>query len=211
MSNPLLNLIQQQLGNENLIQTLTSQIGASNTEQTKTAATGVITALMGAMAKNASNPQGASALANALDRDHDGSILDDIVGVVSGQAKPQNEKTLNGAGIVNHLLGNRQNGVMDMISQVSGMDKNQVGNLMIKLAPMIMGALGKTKKESGLDIGGLVTLLQGTANTQKQQANNPMVGMLTSFLDKDGDGNVVDDLAQSVGKSLLSRLFGKKK
>lgn len=209
MSNPLLSLLEQQLGNDNLMETLTQQIGGSDVGQTRNAAGGVISALMGAMAKNASNPQGANALANALDNDHDGSVLDDVIGLLSGKSEAQNPKALNGAGIVNHLLGDRQTNVMDMVSQVSGMDKNQVGNLMIKLAPVIMGALGKTKREGGLDIGGLANLLQGTVSQQKQ--SNPMMNMVTSFLDKDGDGSVVDDLMQSAGKSLLQRLFGGKR
>lgn len=209
MSNPLLSLLEQQLGNDNLMETLTQQIGGSDVGQTRNAAGGVISALMGAMAKNASNPQGANALANALDNDHDGSILDNITGLLSGKSEAQNSKTLNGAGIVNHLLGDRQTNVMDMVSQVSGMDKNQVGNLMIKLAPVIMGALGKTKREGGLDIGGLANLLQGTVSQQKQ--SNPMMNMVTSFLDKDGDGSVVDDLMQSAGKGLFQKLFGGKK
>ncbi len=209
MSNPLFSLLEQQLGNENLMETLTQQIGGADVNQTRNAAGGVISALMGAMAKNASNPQGASALANALDRDHDGSVLDDVVGLLSGKSEAANPKALNGAGIVNHLLGDRQTNVMDMVSQVSGMDKNQVGSLMIKLAPVIMGALGKTKRESGLDIGGLANLLQGTVTQQKQA--NPVMNMVTSFLDKDGDGSVVDDLMQSAGKSLLQKLFGGKK
>ncbi len=209
MSNPLFSLLEQQLGNENLMETLTQQIGGADVNQTRNAAGGVISALMGAMAKNASNPQGASALANALDRDHDGSVLDDVVGLLSGKSEAANPKALNGAGIVNHLLGDRQTNVMDMVSQVSGMDKNQVGSLMIKLAPVIMGALGKTKRESGLDIGGLANLLQGTVTQQKQA--NPVMNMVTSFLDKDGDGSVVDDLMQSAGKSLLQKLFGSKK
>nr|MBP9873850.1 hypothetical protein [Haliscomenobacter sp.] len=70
-------------------------------------------------------------------------------------------------------------------------------------------ALGKTKREGGLDIGGLANLLQGTVSQQKQ--SNPMMNMVTSFLDKDGDGSVVDDLMQSAGKSLLQKLFGGKK
>ena len=209
MSNPLVNLLEQQLGNDNLMESLTQQIGGADVGQTRNAASGVISALMGAMAKNASNPQGANALANALDSDHDGSVLDDVIGLLSWKSEVQNPKALNGAGIVNHLLGDRQTNVMDMVSQVSGMDKNQVGNLMIKLAPVIMGALGKTKREGGLDIGGLANLLQGTVSQQKQ--SNPMMNMVTSFLDKDGDGSVVDDLMQSAGKSLLQKLFGGKK
>ena len=97
-----------------------------------------------------------------------------------------------------------------MVSKVTGMDKQQVGALMVKLAPMLMGILGKAKKEQGLDTGALASLLQGAVTTQKQQGS-PVMNMVTAMLDKDGDGSVVDDLVESAGKSLLSKLFGKKK
>jgi len=210
MSNPLISLLEQQLGNGNVLETLAKQVGAKDAGQTQSAANSILTALMGAMAKNASSPQGAGALANALDRDHDGSILDDLAGMLMGSAPAQNTKALNGSGIVQHLLGDRQNGVVDMVSKVSGMDKNQVSALMVKLAPLLMGVLGKTKKEQGLDTGGLASLLQGTVTAQKQQGN-PVMNMVTAMLDKDGDGSVVDDLVESAGKGLLSKLFGKKK
>ena len=210
MSNPLISLLEQQLGNGNVLETLAKQVGAKDAGQTQSAANSILTALMGAMAKNASSPQGAGALANALDRDHDGSILDDLAGMLMGSTPAQNTKALNGSGIVQHLLGDRQNGVVDMVSKVSGMDKNQVSALMVKLAPLLMGVLGKTKKEQGLDSGGLASLIQGTVAAQKQQGN-PVMNMVTAMLDKDGDGSVVDDLVESAGKGLLSKLFGKKK
>ena len=160
MSNPLISLLEQQLGNGNLVEMLAKQVGANDPAKTQNAASGIVTALMGAMAKNAASPEGAGALAKALDRDHDGSILDDLAGMLSGSGQPQSPKALNGTGIVGHLLGDRQDGVAEMVSKVSGMDKGQVSALMVKLAPMLMGALGKTKKDQGLDVGGLVSLLQ---------------------------------------------------
>lgn len=206
--NPLLALLEDKLNDDNLIQQLTQQIGASNPEQTKTAATGITTALVSALAKNAAKPEGGSALAAALDRDHDGSILDDVMGMLSGQAQPANQNALNGAGIINHVLGNNQGGVIDMISKMSGLDKGKAGNLMITLAPLIMGALGKTKKQSGLDIGGLLGMLQGGV-TQQRSSGNPTMDMITRFLDQDGDGNLNKE-AMNIGKSLLGRLFGRK-
>lgn len=210
MSNPLISLLEQQLGNSDVIETLAKQVGAKDVGQTQNAANSILTALMGAVAKNASSAQGAGALASALDRDHDGSILDDLAGMLSGSASVQNSKTLNGSGIVQHLLGDRQNGIVEMVSKVTGMDKQQVGALMVKLAPMLMGILGKTKKEQGLNTGALASLLQGAVTTQKQQGS-PVMNMVTAMLDKDGDGSVVDDLVESAGKSLLGKLFGKKK
>ena len=48
-------------------------------------------------------------------------------------------------------------------------------------------------------------MLSGVVGARKN-ADNPMMGMITGFLDKDGDGSIVDDVAGS----LLGRLFGRK-
>lgn len=204
----LLDLLQGQL-DEGLIDQLSSQIGADR-QQTTTAAQGIMSTLLSGLAKNAATPDGASSLANALDRDHDGSVINDLVGMFTGgmQAQqPQQARALNGAGILNHILGDRQGGAIDMISKVSGLDSSKTGNLMAMLAPVVMGMLGHQKRQQGLDIGGLAGLLSGSV-TQQQQSGNPLMNMANRFLDKDGDGSALDDVAGMVGKNLLGKLFG---
>lgn len=202
----LMDLMQSQLS-EGLIDQLSGQLGGASKEQTATAATSILSTLMGAMAKNASTPEGAAALNNALERDHDGSILDDVMGMVTGQGGSGNDRMLNGSGILNHVLGNRQSGAIDVISKMSGLDKGNTGNLMTMLAPVVMGMLGKAKQTNGLDAGGIASMLNGF--TQKQ-GGSPAMSVITSFLDADGDGSIVDDVAAKVGKGLLGRLFGRK-
>ena len=206
----LLDLLHGQL-DDNMLDKLSKQIGGADPQQTATAAQGILSTLVGALAKNASTPEGASSLANALDRDHDGGILDNLMGMLGGggQAQPEQARALNGPGILKHLLGNNQGGAIDMISNMSGLDQGKTGNLMSMLAPVVMGMLGKEKRQQGLDIGGLTGLLTNTVSSQKQ-AGNPLMDMATRFLDKDGDGSALDDVAGMVGKGLFSRLFGRK-
>lgn len=202
----LMDLLQGHIS-DNVLDFLGNQVGAQNKEQTQTATAGIVSTLIGALAKNASTPEGAQSLNNALESDHDGSILDNITGMLSGNAQPQSQKTVDGTGILWHLLGDKQNGAANMISQTSGLDASKVMSLMTMLAPIVMGALGKTKQQSGLDIGGLMGLL---SNTHQNQANqNPMMGLVTRFLDSDGDGSMMDDVA-SMGMNMLSGFFNKK-
>lgn len=208
-----MDLLQSQLGNQDFIGQLTKQIGAENPAQTQAAIPGIVTTLMGAMAKNASTPEGANSLANALDRDHDGSILEDALGMLSGQKQASNAKMVNGAGILSHLLGGKQNGAIQMISQMSGLEQGKTGNLMTMLAPILMGALGKTKQQNGLDAGGILNLLTGSLNAQKQQSGtigNKSMDMISMFLDQDGDGDVKDDIIK-IGGRLLGGLFRRKR
>jgi hypothetical protein len=206
MSN-LLDLLQGQLNDDNFLDHLSQQIGGADRQQTAMAAQGVMSTLVSALSRNAATPEGAQGLANALDRDHDGSILDNLMGFLGGNEQPQNHRTMNGGGILEHILGNRQNGAIDMISQMSGLDQGKTGNLMSMLAPVVMGMLGRQKREQGLDIGGLAGMLANTVSGQRQQGN-PLMNMVSGFLDKDGDGSALDDIAGMVGKNLLGKLFG---
>ncbi len=67
---------------EDLINNLRKRIGADSNEQTEAAAKASIATLTTALARNAESPNGISSLLSALDRDHDGSILDDAAGFI---------------------------------------------------------------------------------------------------------------------------------
>jgi len=208
----LMDLVKSQL-TEGLIDQLSNQLGGADKQQTATAASGIMNTLIGALAKNASSQEGASAIAKALEKDHDGGILDSITDLLGGNAQPapQQARAMNGAGILKHILGGNQGSAIEMISKMSGLDSGKAGSMMTMLAPVVMGMLGKEKKAQGLDASGISSLLSNMMGQQRQQTkSNPAMSLITGFLDKDGDGSIVDDLAGTVGKSLLSRLFGRK-
>ncbi|MCB0620719.1 MAG: DUF937 domain-containing protein [Saprospiraceae bacterium] len=210
MANSLMDLLQGQLS-EGMIKQLSQQIGGADQQKTAAATSGIVTTLMGALARNAATPEGANSLSNALDRDHDGSVLDDMMDLFSGQksVQPERQRALNGDGIINHILGDRRGNAIDMISQMSGLDSNKTGSLMTMLAPMIMGMLGQQKKQQGLDVGGLVSMLNGVRTQQQAQSNNPTMSLITRFLDADGDGSIADDVA-GFGMKFLGNLFKRK-
>lgn len=201
----LMELLQGQMTPQ-MISHLAQQIGGANQEKTAMAANGILSTLTGALARNASNTEGARALNDALERDHDGSILDNFMDMLGGnrQPAPQQQRAMNGAGILKHLLGDRQGGALDLISQMSGLNQNQSGSLMQMLAPMVLGMLGKQKRSQGLDLAGLASLLSGTVAQQKQ--SNPAMGLISGFLDKDGDGSIMDDVA-GMGMKMLGNFF----
>lgn len=209
MSNQFADILDQHLSDDNFIDNLSQQIGGAEREQTRAAANGIVTAMSSAMSKTATTEQGASGLMGMLDADGDGSIIDDVMNMVSGgggQAGGQASLMQNGAGIVNSLLGGKQGGIIDMISKMSGLSGDKTGNLMSMLAPIILSALSKTGKQGGggFDIGGILNMLQGTQ--QKKASGNPAMDMIGKFLDKDGDGDFTDDLMGTLGG-----LFGGKK
>ncbi len=199
MSGSILDVVTQALGSGGARQ-ISQQLGID--EGTANAAIGgAIPVLMGALARNASSGNGAGALAGALDRDHDGSILDDLGGFLGGGGAES-----AGAGILKHVLGGRQPQVEQGIGAASGLDPAKAGVLLKMLAPIVMGALGKTQRSQGLDSGGLGAIL-GQEQRRMERKEPGLGGMLGSLLDRDGDGSAMDDLAK-IGGSLLGGLFG---
>lgn len=173
--------------------------------------------LMGAMKRNASTPQGASGLLNALNNKHDGSLLDNLGGFFGGGVD-DSAKT-EGLGILGHVLGGSQDNVVGALSQKSGMDSGSIMNILSTLAPIVLGYLGKEKKQQNVSsesgIGDLLGGLMGGGSKQPQQQS-----LIESLLDGDNDGSVLDDVAGMVlggnNKSsgggiggLLGGLFGK--
>jgi hypothetical protein len=197
----IIDLLQRQLDG-NVISNLTAQIGAESNEQTEIAVSGILSSLVAGLSKNAQQPGGAAALVSAVDRDHDGSLLDDVAGFLLGGRQVQNPKTMNGAGILGHILGNNQSLVTDMLNKSSGLNNGQISKLMMMLAPLVLAALGRARNQNGLDIGGIGDLLKNTVNspTHKRQEMN----VLQRVLDSDGDGSVLDDIA-NLGMKIFTR------
>lgn len=154
--------------------------------------------LVGALARNSASDSGATALQGALNKDHDGSILDDVLGFLgSSQQGP-------GAGILRHVLGDQRSDVQSTIGAAAGVDNAQAGQVLEMLAPLVMGALGKKTAQDGLDAGGLSRFLQGEAQAV-QQPPSDLMGSLLGMLDQNKDGNVVDDVGSLLGKLLNNR------
>lgn len=194
----ILESLMGQLGS-NEISALSQAIGAQP-QQTQSAISAAMPMLIFALAKNAQQDNGASSLAGALDRDHDGSILDNLSGFLGqGQTSP-------GEAILKHVLpGAKQQVAQHGLSEVSGLDPQTTSKLISMLAPVVLGYLGKQKREQNLDAGGLASILGG--EREQVQKSNPQVSMLTMLLDRDGDGSVADDVA-GLGMNLLGNLFG---
>jgi Bacterial protein of unknown function (DUF937) len=300
----LLDMLSQQLSPE-VVRGMGRQIGADE-KQTEQALSALLPMMVGGLAKNsAGNPQGAMKLSQALERDHDGSMLDHITGMLGGASAqnhplagmlgggqqqgggdllssllgglggggqgngqmggagnllggllgggasdllgglmgggsspsrqqqsgggaadllgtllggggggmanvlggllgtaPTSSRTSNIAGILGNILGaGNVPQIQQGVSKASGLDASKVGLLMSMLAPLVMGALGKVKRQQGLDAGGLARVLENDRQTIEQ--NVPEASNISKFLDSNRDGKVdmKDDIAK-VGMAL---------
>jgi hypothetical protein len=203
--------------NSDLGKTIISGVsGSTGTDQNKTSSvlTMALPVLMKAMERNAATPEGAQGLMGALNNKHDGSILDNLGSLFNGGVD-EDVKT-EGDKILGHILGQKKQGVEQVIGQKAGLDAGSVDNILKVAAPILMGVLGKQAQQNNVssqnDLGGLLGGLLGGSDTKNEQS------FLENILDADGDGSIVDDVAGMVlGGSnkknglggLLGGLFGK--
>lgn len=158
--------------------------GQLNTDEAgaKKAVGAALPALLGRMKANADDPAKAEALAAAVNKDHDGSLLDGLGdkfgGLFGGQA--------GGSAIVGKVFGNDTDAVQDQVAAEAGIDKGQAAGLLGALAPMVMGALGKSGQATGgVQAQGLSGMLGGLMS-----GGGGLGGMLGSLLGGSGGGGI---------------------
>lgn len=184
---------------ENTLNQMSDQLGESP-QATGNGIAAAVPLILQALARNAGDPYGRDSLYGAVSNDHDGSILNDLMGVLGGAPSRAND----GAGILGHVFGNSQSGLMNALSRATGMSPSSMGQLLTMLAPVVMGFLGRQSQRQGLDADGLASLL-GHERNYAQQSAPGLMGVLSRFLDQDGDGSVVDDLGGMLGQLLMRR------
>ncbi|SDL92563.1 protein of unknown function [Oryzisolibacter propanilivorax] len=173
-------------------------------QQAQHAAAMAVPLLLGALGRNAQQPQGAQALLQALQRDHMpaqpaagldlGGLLGAVLGGGAGRAS-------DGGGILDHILGGARGQAQAGLGQASGLGDG-AGHLLRLLAPIVMSFLAQRVRSGGLGTGGLGDLL-GHEHAQLQRGGAPAGGLLAQVLDQDGNGRVdLGDLLKA-GAGLL--------
>ncbi len=189
--------LNQALG-ERELKSISQQIGADETTTANALETSLPT-LIAALKRNAHGGD-AQGIFDAVARDHDGSLLNNLDHYLGHTEEGQ------GDGILGHLLGSRRSNVEAGLSRASGLNMASMGKLLSILAPMVMGALGKAQRGSQLDAKGLDVLLDQEAHDVERQ-NPQAMSTLNRLLDADNDGDVdLSDLARH-GFGLLRKFM----
>lgn len=201
------DLLGQQQGSQAVDQ-ISQQVGAQPT-QVNSAIQMALPMILNQMANNTATPQGAQDLNNAIERDHSGGGILDNLGGLGGlifggqqqQAAPPPPQA-NAGGILEHIFGNKQGQVAEQVSNNSGLGMGQVAQILMFLAPIVMGYLGKQKQQNNMNADDLSGWLGGQ---QQQIQQSPQGGFLNSILDRDGDGNTMDDIASMAMNYMTNR------
>ncbi|WP_043816561.1 DUF937 domain-containing protein [Deinococcus maricopensis] len=179
------------------------QLGLSD-QQTQAAMTAAVPLLVNALAQNAEQPGGAHALSGALAQ-HNGEALDRLA---SGTLPDQTD----GQRILGHMFGAQDTQAAQAVGRAAGINPQVAMSVLQFLAPIILGAL--SRRMGGASTGGSATLpgqgdapfdpsvLGGVLGQERAHVQNQLPGLLGTLgrlVDRDGDGNPLDDLARMIG------------
>ena len=215
----LLEALQDQLSGS-VVEGMSRQIGADE-RVTGQAISALVPTLIGALANNSQNENGAASLHSALERDHDGSLLEQISSIFgSKDASPQgtddflqklekqNRRAANSSGILGHVLGGNQESVHRGMGEALGLNGKQIGQLLAMLAPMVMGSLGKMQRQEKMQSRDLSDLLRREREDIRYNMPDASAKSYDNILDSNKDGKVdmKDDVAK-VGMALGAALL----
>ncbi len=216
MSNDLLNSVMGALGPQ-VIEQVAGQLG-TNPQQAQGAIQAALPLLLGAMGKNASQPEGAQALHTALEKDHanldlgnvlgavmGGGGLGDILGaVMGGGGNSQAAAPSAGESILRHVFGGQQQRATQGLGQATGLGGQGANQLLAILAPIVMQILAKKIQSNNWS----PTQLGNALGQQRQaiaQGGGLAGGLMNAVLDKDGDGDVDFSDMLSLGAGFLKK------
>ncbi len=185
----LLDLVQQQLGAGGTEQ-IASQIGA-DPSTTQSAIQAAVPMILGGMAGNARNPEGASAISSMLGQSGGlggiGGMLGGLLGGGGGGGI---------GGMLGGLLGQHQDTVQNGVQQASGLNGDQTKKLLMILAPIALAAVAHQHAQSqqavagaesgggaDLDGNGIPDVLEQQAREAQAQSNSHVGGLIGKILD----------------------------
>lgn len=153
--------------------------------------------LVAGLAKNAKNLQEATNISEAISKDHDGSILNDIPSALFSDGRQQ-----EGEKIIEHILGKKTDSASKVIGAQVQVGPEKVTQILSLVAPVVMGAIGNKRKNEVFDSSTLTDFLQkivkNNVSNSGQQDN-----LLMKILDQDRNGSVLDNIV-----NFGLRLFG---
>lgn len=188
------------------LQQISQQLGVDQAQAAGAVGT-ALPLLLGALGRNASQPQGAQALFGTLQNDFSGA--GDLGGLLGAVLGGQPSRQTNGAGILGHVLGNQLPRAEAGLAQATGLGKDKAGQLMKILAPIVLAFLAKRMfQDRGAGTGQgpsaqLLGSILGQEQQQVRQQGGAAAGLLGAVLDQDGDGQFGLGDVLKIGSGLL--------
>lgn len=181
-----------------------SQKIGTDPQQTKAAIDGAIPLLLAALGKQAADPDRRTGLQQAILEDHDGSVVDNLPAYLDGQLSG---RATDGQGIVNHVLGDRQQPAAQALAGKSGLELSSIMSLLPLLAPIVMGMIGKKERSGNMSLDTITDVLGG--DTQRAAGESPDIGDLLGSVLGGGQTGQGGQASGGIG-DVLGSIFGKR-
>ncbi|MDT0644054.1 DUF937 domain-containing protein [Zunongwangia sp. F363] len=180
----ILDILNTKTGDQ-LIGKITEKTGLDK-EKATTALGMAMPMILGALKKNAEDDKGSEKLNNALEADkHNGHLLNNLSEADTDEVDNEGNK------ILDHILGDKRSGIESALSTTLGLEKGTIGTIIKLAAPVIMNLLGSQKRKDNVSGSGLSSLIGSVLGSSAAHDHS----FVQSLLDKDDDGNVIDDVS----------------
>jgi hypothetical protein len=176
------------INNQDAVKKFSNQVGADKVQIGKVVGMAIPT-IMKAMDRNAGSINGAELLLKAFQQHQD----DDVEEMTRNFDAVD---TNDGAKILRHIFEDKDKRVKINLAKQTDLGENQVSTILNQLAPMLMGVLGQQQKEQHVDASNLSDFLGGAI---EKSNSGGMMGLVTQLLDRDNDGDVIDDISGMIG------------
>lgn len=199
----LLRMLEQAGGGQGLAG-LASQFGLD--EEKAGGLASMLAPAIGSAAKKRAETGGLQDLLGQLQGEGLGSLFDAPEQAAAPEAQQKGQSFLEG------LLGSREatDELANAAAERAGVDAGTVQQFMPALAAMLQGGMQKQTPDTSIQGmltqlsggvtnqgGGIMSMLSGMLSTQnKPDAGGMDLSMITSMLDADGDGSVLDDVLE---------------
>lgn len=199
-----MNLLQDILSGQNggVVKQIASQYGLDES-QAQSAISSLVPALARGVRNNAT--QGGDGLAGLM-----GALQNGNLDAMAEPAQLGGQQAVDqGNNFLGQIFGSKDvsRGVADRAAEQTGIGSDILKKMLPVLATAVMGSLtrnalggGQQQQGGGSPLGGIGDLLGGLLGGGGGQQQSGGMGMLTQFLDADGDGSILDDVVGMLGK-----------
>ncbi len=168
-----------------------TKVSGTDSNTTKKIISQALPELLKSVEKQAESDKSRTWLLRALEN-HSGEVFSKDVSI----------DATDGSKILWHIMWNsKKQELVEQLTNSLWTKKQDTDGVINSIAPLLMGSLWKATKSGNLDIGDLWKILSNSGSLKSN--------LLTSMLDKDGDGDIKDDLL-NMGVNYIKKSFFKK-
>lgn len=142
-----------------------SQVTHTSSEDTRSVLSAALPLLLSGAQAQSQNANTAASFGNAL-FSHGQQNTSNVSSFLQGV------DLIDGGKIIGHLLGLNNNNALSMISQQTGVNNQNTGNILAAAAPLLMSLLGQQSSQSSSGAAGLTSLLGGLLGGSSGSGNS---------------------------------------